>query len=153
MKEPTPLFPRVDLKEFLAEEAKREEAKQTAPSSSPKTEGIMDYISFDEFKKMDLRVALVLKAEKVEGAQKLIKLQIDIGTEQRQIVAGIAETYKPEELVGKRLIVIVNLKPAVIRGIESQGAPRHQSQIVFELKIFLEAGDGNGSCPEKPGLI
>jgi methionyl-tRNA synthetase len=121
MKEPTPLFPRVDLKEFLAEEAKREEAKQTAPSSSAKTEGIMDYISFDEFKKMDLRVALVLKAEKVEGAQKLIKLQIDIGTEQRQIVAGIAETYKPEELVGKRLIVIVNLKPAVIRGIESQG--------------------------------
>ena len=62
----------------------------------------MDIITFDEFKKMDLRVAHILKAEKVEGTQKLLKLQIDIGTEQRQIVAGIAETYKPEDFVGKK---------------------------------------------------
>jgi len=120
MMEPTPLFPRVDLKEFLAEEAKPA-APLPTPAEPNKTEGIMDYISFDEFKKMDLRVAHILKAEKVEGTQKLLKLQIDIGTEQRQIVAGIAETYKPEDLVGKKLVVIVNLKPAVIRGVESQG--------------------------------
>jgi len=117
-KEPTPLFPRIDLKEFLAEEAKPIPPIKT---EAIKTEEKMETITFDEFKKMDLRVALILKAEKVEGAQKLLKLQIDVGTDQRQIVAGIAETYKPEDLLGKRLIVIANLKPAVIRGIESQG--------------------------------
>ena len=84
-------------------------------------ETTMDIITYEEFKKLDLRVALVLKAERVEGATKLLKLQIDLGTEQRQIVAGVAETYAPEELVGKRFTVIANLKPAVIRGVESQG--------------------------------
>ncbi len=80
----------------------------------------MDQISYDEFRKMDLRVAQITEAERVPGATKILKLKIDIGTEQRQMIAGIAETYAPEDLVGKRLIVIVNLKPAVIRGIESQ---------------------------------
>jgi methionyl-tRNA synthetase len=108
----------VDLKEFLAEEAKS--AAPAKPEGTKKEEK-MDIITYDEFKKMDLRVAHILKAEKVEGAQKLLKLQIDLGTEQRQIVAGVAETYKPEDLVGRRLIVIANLKPAVIRGVESQG--------------------------------
>jgi methionyl-tRNA synthetase len=69
---------------------------------------------------MDLRVAHILKAERIPGATKLLKLEVDIGTEKRQMVAGVAETYAPEDLVGKRLVVIVNLKPAVIRGIESQ---------------------------------
>jgi methionyl-tRNA synthetase len=80
----------------------------------------MDQISFDEFKRMDLRVAQVLEAERIAGATKILKLKIDLGTEQRQMIAGVAETYAPEDLVGKKLIVIVNLKPAVIRGIESQ---------------------------------
>jgi methionyl-tRNA synthetase len=81
----------------------------------------MEYITFDEFKSMDLRVGEILKAEKVEGTDKLIKLEADIGTETRTIVAGVADVYSPEELVGKKVIMIVNLKPAVIRGIESQG--------------------------------
>ena len=81
----------------------------------------MEYITYDEFKKMDLRVAKVLTAERVAGTNKLLKLQIDLGTEQRQIIAGVAESYAPEELVGKEFIVIANLQPAVIRGIESQG--------------------------------
>ena len=80
----------------------------------------MDIITYDEFKRMDLRVAQILEAERVPGATKIFKLKVDIGTEQRQMVAGIAETYAPEDLIGKKLIVIVNLKPAVIRGIESQ---------------------------------
>ena len=80
----------------------------------------MDIITYDEFKKMDLRVAHILNAERIPGATKLLKLEVDIGTEKRQMVAGIAETYAPEDLVGKKLIVIANLKPAVIRGIESQ---------------------------------
>jgi len=123
MKAPVPLFPRVDLKEFLAEEIPP--APAAAPAAAgvpgPKMEGHMDIINYEEFSRMDLRVAHVLKAERVEGAKKLLKLQIDIGTEQRQIVAGIAETYAPENLVGKKFIVIANLKPAVIRGVESQG--------------------------------
>jgi len=115
---PAPIFPRIDLKEFLAEEAKPIIPEAAEPI---KMEGKMDVISYDEFKKMDLRVALVLKAERVEGTQKLLRLQIDIGAEQRQIVAGVAETYKPEDLVGKRIVVVANLKPAVIRGVESKG--------------------------------
>ncbi len=80
----------------------------------------MEQITFDEFKRMDLRVAEILQAERVEGTNKLIKMKIDIGDETRQMIAGIADTYAPEDLTGKKLIVIVNLKPAVIRGIESQ---------------------------------
>lgn len=80
----------------------------------------MDIITFDEFKRMDFRVAHVLQAERVPGTAKLLKLEVDLGTEKRQMVAGVAETYAPEDLVGRKLVVIVNLKPAVIRGIESQ---------------------------------
>ena len=113
IKKPEPIFPRIALKDFLKEE-------ETRPAPEKKEEK-MEYITFDEFKKMDLRVGEVLKAEKVEGTEKLIKLEVDIGTEKRTMVAGVADVYSPEELVGKKLIVIVNLKPAVIRGIESQG--------------------------------
>jgi len=81
----------------------------------------MEQITFDEFKRMDLRVGQILEAEKVEGTQKLVKLEVDIGMERRQMVAGVAEVYAPETLVGKRIIVVANLKPATIRGIESQG--------------------------------
>ena len=108
---PSPLFPRVALKDFLEEEA--------APSPE-KREEKMDIVTFDEFKKMDLRVGEILKAEKVPGTDKLLRMEVDIGTEKRTMVAGVADTYPPEELVGKKLVVIVNLKPAVIRGIESQ---------------------------------
>jgi methionyl-tRNA synthetase len=116
---PEALFPRVALKDFLGEDAV---AAPVAPAAgpAPKKEGNMDIITFDEFKRMDLRVARILKAEPVPGASKILKLEVDIGTEKRQMVAGIAETYASGDLVGKSLIVIVNLKPAVIRGIESQ---------------------------------
>ncbi|NLH77723.1 MAG: methionine--tRNA ligase [Acidobacteria bacterium] len=120
---PQALFPRVALKDFLAEDAAAP-AAPAAPAPAPGTskEGIanMDIITYAEFQKMDLRVAQILEAERVPGATKILKLRIDIGTEQRQMVAGVAETYTPEELVGKKLIVICNLQPAVIRGIESQ---------------------------------
>ncbi len=81
----------------------------------------MEEISFDEFQRMDLRVGQILKAERVEGTKKLLKLEVDIGAEKRQMVAGVAEVYPPETLAGKRIIVVANLKPATIRGIESQG--------------------------------
>lgn len=113
IKKPSPLFPRVSLKDFLGEE-------ETQPAAAKKEEK-MEYVTFDEFKKMDLRVGEVIKAEKVEGTTKLVKMEVDIGTEKKTMVAGVADVYTPEELVGKKFIVIVNLKPAVIRGIESQG--------------------------------
>ncbi|HSA95175.1 MAG TPA: methionine--tRNA ligase [Acidobacteriota bacterium] len=120
---PEALFPRVALKDFLGDETAAPTASAApSPSAVPTTKGVMtmDQITYDEFRKMDLRVAQIVEAERVPGATKILKLKIDLGTEQRQMVAGIAETYAPEDLIGKRLIVIVNLKPAVIRGIESQ---------------------------------
>jgi methionyl-tRNA synthetase len=124
MAAPEPLFPRVDPKEFLAEEAGLKDQappKKEPAAPQPEREGTMDILSYEDFSKMDLRVAHVLQAERVEGAKKLLKLQIDVGTDQRQIVAGVAETYTPESLVGKKIIVIANLKPAVIRGVASNG--------------------------------
>ena len=81
----------------------------------------MEQITFDEFMRMDLRVGEILSAERVEGTNKLIKLKVNIGDETRTMVAGVADTYSPEDLMGKKLVVIANLKPAIIRGIESQG--------------------------------
>ena len=78
-------------------------------------------ISIDKFLKTQLRVARVLAAERVPGADRLLQLQVDLGSEQRQLVAGIAEAYEPEALIGKRIIVVANLRPARIRGVESQG--------------------------------
>lgn len=111
-KKPQPLFPRITLKEFLKEEEIQAQLKK---------EEKMEEVTFEEFMRMDLRVGEIYDAEKVEGTQKLLKLQIDIGTEKRTMVAGIADVYAAEELVGKKLAVIVNLKSAIIRGIESQG--------------------------------
>jgi len=78
-------------------------------------------IGIDKFLEVDLRVARVLSVERIEGADKLLKLQVDLGTEQRQLVAGIALAYEPEALVGRRIVVVANLKPARLRGVESQG--------------------------------
>ncbi len=109
---PEPLFPRVKLEDFLKEEDAR-------PSSIQK-EDKMEQISFDDFKKMDFRVGEILKVEHIEGTDKLLKIDVNIGTETRQMVSGIADTYSPDDLIGKKIVVIVNLKPAVIRGVESQ---------------------------------
>ncbi|MBA7524518.1 Methionine--tRNA ligase [subsurface metagenome] len=113
IKKPKPLFPRIALKDFLKQEEKK--------SPPARKEEKMEQVTFDEFKRMDFRVGEVLKAERVEGTDKLLKLEVDIGTEKRTMVAGVADVYSPEELVGKKFVFIVNLKPAVIRGIESQG--------------------------------
>jgi methionyl-tRNA synthetase len=114
IKQPSPLFPRVDLQEFLGKE------KEESPPVQTSLEEKMDQISFEEFKRMDLRVGEILAAEKVEGTRKLLKMEVNIGDETRQMVSGIADTYAPKDLIGKKLVVIVNLRPAIIRGIESQ---------------------------------
>jgi methionine--tRNA ligase beta chain len=78
-------------------------------------------ISFEDFQKIDLRVGKIIKVEKIEGSEKLLKLKVDLGKEVRQIVAGIAKFYKPEDLVGKEIIVVANLEPKKLMGLESQG--------------------------------
>jgi len=80
----------------------------------------MSEITIDDFAKLDLRVGIVKSAERIEGTR-LLKLIVDLGSESRPIISGIAEFYTPEELVGKRVILIANLKPKKIRGFESQG--------------------------------
>ena len=95
-------------------------APAAAPPAAPAEAGT-DRISIDDFMKIDLRVAKVLTAEKVPNSRKLVKMTIDVGTEQRTLVAGIAEAYEPEQLVGRTIVMVFNLKPAKLMGIESNG--------------------------------
>ncbi|HEY7954091.1 MAG TPA: methionine--tRNA ligase [Polyangia bacterium] len=111
----TPLFPRID------EDRKKELLAKWTPKREAPVESDEDQITFEQFQKLDLRVGQVLSAEPVPKAKKLLQLTIDIGTAKRQVVAGIAETYRPEELVGKKVIFLANLKPATIRGVRSEG--------------------------------
>jgi len=101
----TPLFPRINIKK----------------EKTPKVDEDKNTVTYEDFKNLGLKTAEVLSAEKVEGADKLFKLQIKLGDEERQIVAGIAEHYSPEELIGKMIVVVSNLEPAKIRGVESKG--------------------------------
>ena len=103
-----------------------------------------DFVTYDDFKKLQLRVAEVIEAEKVEGADKLLKLQLKIGSEKRQIVAGIAKVYSPEEIIGKKIVVIVNLEPAKIRGVESNGmllaASKGNEMVLVSVDKDIESG-------------
>jgi methionyl-tRNA synthetase len=81
----------------------------------------MDTISYEDFKKLDLRVAKILEAERVENSEKLIKLQIDLGEEKRQIIAGIGQFYNPEDLINKQIVLVCNLEPKALMGLESKG--------------------------------
>lgn len=123
--EAVPLFQRIDEEALIAEwHAKQEETKKAAEAAQPKTiekpEGIAQ-IGIDDFMKVELRTAQILACEKVPKAKKLLKLQVDLGYEQRQVVSGIAKFYEPEALIGKKIILVANLKPAVLCGIESNG--------------------------------
>jgi methionyl-tRNA synthetase len=91
------------------------------PSPAPAPAAAPAQITLEDFQKIQLRVAKVLSAERVPKSEKLIKLQVDLGTEQRQVVAGIGKKYTPEELVGRRIVIVANLKPAKLMGVESQG--------------------------------
>ena len=120
-----PIFPRLEIADEVAfiktkmqggsaPVAGREEQKEEKPEA-------IDEIAIDDFMKIDLRVAEVIQAEPVKKTDKLLKLQLDLGYEKRQVVSGIAQYYKPEELVGRKVICITNLKPVKLRGELSQG--------------------------------
>lgn len=114
------LFQKLDEKVVLDERARL--GKKAMEEKEEKDKGKeREMITIEDFKKLDLQVAEVKNAERILGTTKLIKMIIDLGGEERQIVAGIGECYEPEELVGKRIVVITNLQPVKIRGVESQG--------------------------------
>ena len=78
-------------------------------------------ITIDDFKKVELKVAKVISAERVEGSEKLLKLEVDLGLEKRQIIAGIGRVYSPEDLIAKEIVIVANLEPRSLMGLESQG--------------------------------
>ena len=93
----------------------------TAAPATPAAAAEPAQITIDEFFKIQLKTARVISAERVPKSEKLLKLQVSLGTEQRQIVAGIGKKYEPDALVGKMIVIVANLKPAKLMGIESQG--------------------------------
>lgn len=147
-----PLFPRIEVTEAgeTVIAATKKTAAKAIKAEAPKTEAKKEVkpaaaaageITIDDFAKIDLRVATVVAAERVPKTDKLIKLQVKIGDEERTIVSGIAQHYEPENLIGKNVIVIANLKPAKLRGIESRG-------------MVLAASDGEGNLvlADAPGI-
>jgi methionyl-tRNA synthetase len=92
-----------------------------APAVAQEPTAVDHRIAIEDFMKVELRTATILEAERVAKSKKLVKMRVDVGTEQRTIVAGIAEAYEPEALVGKTVVIVANLKPAKLMGIESNG--------------------------------
>lgn len=118
------LFARIDEEKMLSElNAEREEMMKAAKEANARAKAIegLAKIGIDDFMNVELRTAQVLECEKVPKAKKLLKLKVDLGYEQRTVVSGIAAFYTPEELVGKKIIIVANLKPATLCGIESNG--------------------------------
>ncbi|ANP70825.1 methionine--tRNA ligase [Clostridium tyrobutyricum] len=113
------IFPRIDVDKKIEELNKLKEQQEA--KNNKKMQPIKKKITIDDFDKLDLRVAKVINCETVKGAKKLLKFKVDIGGEERQIVSGIAKYYKPEDLVGKFVIVVANLKPIKLRDEISQG--------------------------------
>ena len=115
------IFPRIDVEKKLEE---LEEIRQEDESEEEKAitmAPLKPEITFDEFEKVDLRLAKILSAEKVKKSKKLLKLKVKLGSEERQIISGIAKFYQPEELVGKMVVIVANLKPAKLMGENSEG--------------------------------
>ncbi|MGE8432633.1 MULTISPECIES: methionine--tRNA ligase [Chryseobacterium] len=115
------LFSKIEDNVIEAQIQKLEDTKQNNKKTNPNANPMKDEITFDDFTKIDLRTATILEAEKVEKADKLLKLTVDTGVDVRTVVSGIAESFTPEEIIGKQVMILLNLAPRKIRGIESQG--------------------------------
>ncbi|MDY3547201.1 methionine--tRNA ligase [Riemerella anatipestifer] len=119
--EPSLLFSKIEDETIEAQIQKLEQTKINNKKTNPNAKPMKDEITFDDFTKIDLRAATILEAEKVEKADKLLKFKVDTGVDIRTVVSGIAESFTPEECVGKQVMILLNLAPRKIRGIESQG--------------------------------
>jgi len=115
------LFDKIEDEEIEKQIQKLMDSKKANEAENVKVEPAKDNITYDEFMKMDIRVGTILEAERVPKTDKLIKLKIDTGIDQRTVVSGIAVDHKPEDIIGKQVSILVNLEPRKIRGIESQG--------------------------------
>lgn len=115
------LFPRLDPKEVYKKMDDIAGAVSDSPGPPETAPTVAPMITIDDFAKIDLRVATVVEAERVKGADKLLRLVVDLGFEKRQVLAGIAKAYEPESLVGRRVVVVANLQPRKLRGMESNG--------------------------------
>ncbi len=142
----SPLFPRIDVEKELIELQNQSEApkQEEKPAPAPKDE--VDQISIDDFAKVSLIAAQVLECERVEKSDKLLRLIVDDGTSKRQVVSGIAKWYTPEDLVGKKIMLVSNLKPAKLRGVESCGMILSADCSEDDVKvIFLDDSIPNGA--------
>ncbi len=119
VKKGKPLFPRIDVEKELEELEKIKESNEIDDDNIPLE--LKPEIVYDDFDKIDLRVGEIIKAEKHPKADKLLVFQVKMGTEKRQIISGVAEHFAPEEMVGKKVAVVANLKPRKLRGLESKG--------------------------------
>ena len=142
------LFPRLDVEKELKEldELKKKQMEAAGIVENKPLE-LKPEIEFDDFDKLDLRVGTIVKAEKHPKADKLLVFQVKMGTERRQIVSGVAAYYKPEDLVGKKVVVVANLAPRKLRGVESKGMILFADNVVngksrYEY-ITTVAEDGN----------
>jgi methionyl-tRNA synthetase len=139
-----PIFPRLDMKEEV--EYIKEKMQGAVPKVIEKQEtNAPEEITIDDFMKVELRVAEVIDAEPVKKADKLLKIQLDLGYEKRQVVSGIAKHYKPEELIGKKVICVTNLKPVTLRGEKSEGMILAGSQDGILSVASVDQGLPNGS--------
>jgi len=116
-----PIFPRIDIEEYFENQVEADQVEKKEDGGKDEEEVSEDYITFDDFTKLDLRVAEVLEVEKIEGSDKLLRVQVALGEEKRQLVAGIAKHYEAEELVDKKVLMVANLEPATIFGVKSNG--------------------------------
>ena len=150
---PSPLFARIDAAKMLEEIAAEQEAAAKAAEAEEEKEGIvfLPEITIDDFFKVDLRVAEVTACEPIKKAKKLLKLTLNDGTkEPRTVASGIAKWYKPEDLIGRRVVLVANLKPAVLCGVESQGmilaATDHTAEGEEDVKVLFVDGMTPGSA-------
>jgi methionyl-tRNA synthetase len=121
LNKPELLFERIEDKTIEAQVQKLLDTKKENEMDEQKAKPAKEEITFDDFMKVDIRTGTILEAEIVPKTKKLLKLKIDTGIDQRTVVSGIAEYYKPEDILGKKVNILVNLAPRKLRGIESQG--------------------------------
>ena len=139
------IFPRLDIEKELEELSKLNEKPEDAAAAAPLQ--LKDEIVYDDFAKLDLRVGTIISAMKHPKAEKLLVFQVKMGSETRQILSGVAEYYKPEDTVGKKVVVVANLAPRMLRGMESNGMLLFADNMVDGKETFefvtTVAEDGN----------
>lgn len=140
------LFPRIDA--AAPGKAEEKPASVDAKSGPAGQDGVM-MIEYADFEKVHLRTAKILVAERIAGADKLLRLELEIGTERRQIVAGIAQHYQPEDLPGRTIIVVANLKPRKMRGVESNGMLLAATTADNKLRLVTVDGESGSGCVVK----